>query len=389
MDLLTEALNLTRDQEANTGTPNFLRGLMAGIWTIRPNKINETLDAIENDGTLVRHLVALTTAIPIGQLELERISRAVEARSIEEEKCRELSWGAVLNDAPEEGVRALINTLCDRGPKGYWVAIELLGMHLHGQQAKKRSFVDITKRIVLEPGLLSARAESVTPSQLDVHIFEEMAIFLVKENGDADVAVHLASELISLIRGGRFPYELEHTISNIVRALLEHHAENVWPIFGETIVAADEISSLDAETLIVGLSPNEKNNLELVPVDVLIEWAENGGTSAQSFLLKTARAIERMDDGSYRWSDLINAVLDRFGDDQEVLHGLSGNIWTFSHSGPIYAYYEQFLTPLEQLKDHLHDAVRDWALKLKETLTKEIEKEKKIETEEAMTGFLN
>ena len=77
-----------------------------------------------------------------------------------------------------------------------------------------------------------------------------------------------------------------------------------------------------------------------------------------------------------------------FGDDPEVLRGLSGNIWTYSHSGPLYTYYEQYLAPLEQLKDHPHDAVRDWALKLNEAFTREIEKEKNIETEEAMTGYL-
>lgn len=389
MDLLTEALSRVRGQEIDAGTPNFMRGLIAGIWKINPDKVNEALDLLANDEALVMHLVPLTSAIPIGQLELDRIIRAVAAGTIDEEQCRQLSWGSVLNHAPAEGVERLLSLLCDKGLNGCWVATEILGMYSHGQDERKRSLAAISKRIVLMPGLLAARAEGDTASHLDDHIFEQLAVSLVRDEGSFDVVVHLARELVALVSGNSFPYPLEYTISRIVKALFEFHAEIAWPIFGEAIINTDDFTTLNIETLIAGLGRDEMNNIEIVSDEILVNWAESAGTRAKQFLLKVARPLDRMENGGYQWSRLVNALLDHFGNDPEVLHGLSSNIWTYSHTGPLYTYFEQYLGPLERLKDHPHDAVREWALNINEALTKEIADEVNRENEEALTGILH
>ena len=387
-DLLNQCLEVLRDPGGAPLTPNFARGLLRGVGKSGQEIVVEILDQIAGESGLVKLLVPLTTAVTISERELLRILHAVEGGAIEAEECRQLAWGSVLSDTNPAAVEKFLGSLCDQGTHSCWVALEILGMYILGSPEKRDAMSALIRRIVLEKGMLWTRPEQGSASRMDDHMFEELAIKLIENKTDTEVPAHVASELVEVIRQDSFPYDREHSLSNLVRALLEFHPAIAWPIIGGAVLATEDIQMMALETLVAGLEPREARNLELVPTDVLLDWGDKIGPRAQYFLFKIAPLLKKRDGDPPEWSELVTVLLDAFGNDEVALRGLSANLWTFSHAGPLYIYYQQFLEPLQSLRDHPHSTVREWAAQEFKAMTLEIDKEISRETEEAMTGYL-
>ncbi len=77
----------------------------------------------------------------------------------------------------------------------------------------------------------------------------------------------------------------------------------------------------------------------------------------------------------------MTALLERFGEDQELLGELSGNIASFGWMGSLVPYYERYLGPLRELEGHTHSAVRAWAAAERSGLERSIADEQRRESE--------
>ena len=81
-------------------------------------------------------------------------------------------------------------------------------------------------------------------------------------------------------------------------------------------------------------------------------------------------------EGGDRFSDFVMKLIDRYGDQEEVLSSLSSNMGSFSSMGSRVPYYENRLTCLSPLMEHPIEAIRVWASnkqrELKLTIPKEV-----------------
>jgi hypothetical protein len=132
-----------------------------------------------------------------------------------------------------------------------------------------------------------------------------------------------------------------------------------------------------------GIKRGEKdstNPISLIPIETLISWCE-GYTGGASFLLGIVGILAVGSDGTRTWNPLVTALLERFGDGKKILGALAANIGTFSWSGSLIPYWEQYLTPLYSLKKHPSKNVRRWAARMEADFQKQIATERKREAE--------
>ncbi len=103
----------------------------------------------------------------------------------------------------------------------------------------------------------------------------------------------------------------------------------------------------------------------LVPWKALRAWSYRNPDFAPAFLMRIAPVFEEGSTPQKKpdrsWSRIVLDLLDEFGDRQDVLLALSGNMMTFFCSGSMVPYHEQYKTPLQTLLGHHRPSVAAWA----------------------------
>ena len=117
----------------------------------------------------------------------------------------------------------------------------------------------------------------------------------------------------------------------------------------------------------------------LVPSQALRSWCHRYPDFAPEFLMRVAPLFEggaagiadpaappqpkQGGDpmGAKRWNPFVLQLLDDFGDREDVLSALSGNMFSFFSWGSRVPYYEQYVEPLRVLLNHHRSTVITWA----------------------------
>jgi hypothetical protein len=64
---------------------------------------------------------------------------------------------------------------------------------------------------------------------------------------------------------------------------------------------------------------------------------------------------------TWTWQPLARAIIDRYGNQKEVLSELNVNLGTYSWTGSLVPYYERQIPAIEELRHHRLSEVRRWA----------------------------
>jgi hypothetical protein len=125
--------------------------------------------------------------------------------------------------------------------------------------------------------------------------------------------------------------------------------------------------------------------IECLQIDKLIEWCRG---KLPDRAVSVARIVPLFPKGSEStWHPLAEAIIDTFGDSDEVLRALSQNMYTFSWAGSLVPYWTRARTMAARLECHPIQKVRRWAATLADSLTRNIEEARK-QDEETSAGII-
>ncbi len=356
----------------------FLRGL---AHRNRP-LVDETLDELSADAALIPILPYLTSMIPIEVRDLQRLMTLFTAGKLEVNRVGVLSYGSVLKHLSPEDIRPLLRALVDAGDGGAWTALQIGAMYVHGSPERRNALVDVFLAIIEAAKFSSDKSGR----SMDVHQYGSIANWLMMDSKRGPAAArHLARIVVEFCRRKRFPYDFSHMTHSIVTVMLQTHLDEVWPIFAKAVERHDALFRLHVGNVLGGGmkrgEQESKNPISIIPISTLMSWCERY-TGGAAFLLGIAGILAEGTDGVRSWSPLVDALLQRFGDDERVLGELAANMHTFSWSGSLIPYWEQYLAPLDTLKKkHQNRNVRRWAARMTTSLDKQIASEKKREAE--------
>jgi hypothetical protein len=375
IDATKPLLSLTGANPALYAT--FLRGLAHRNRLL----VDETLDELSVDAALIPILPYVTSMIPIEVRDLQRLITLIAAGKLEVERTGVLSYGSVLKHLNPEDIRPLLRALVDAGDGGVWTALQIGAMYVYGSPERRDTLVDVFMVIIKAakfPNDKSGRS-------MDVHQYGSIANWLMKDSTFGPAAArHLAHIIVEFCRRKCFPYDFSHMTHSILTVMLQTHLDEVWPIFAKAVERHDALFRLHMGNVLGGgmkrVEEESKNPISLIPISTLISWCERY-TGGASFLLRIAGILAGGTDGVRTWSPLVSALLQRFGDDDRVLGELAANIHTFSWSGSLIPYWEQYLAPLDSLKKHQSRKVRRWAARMTADFQKQIATERKREAE--------
>lgn len=162
-----------------------------------------------------------------------------------------------------------------------------------------------------------------------------------------------------------------------ISLLFVDYIDEAWPIFsmallrqrGETLILKcnPHFSPFRIAEVCETLFRNPENEAKV------LQWCDEYRDEAPKRLMAMLPLYQG--EGN-RFSDFVMKLIDRYGNQKEVLSSLSCNMASFSWMGSCVPYYEKRLACLSPLMEHSIEAVRVWARRELQDLKMEIEKEK-------------
>ena len=367
----------------------LIGGLLSSAEKLDPDMVDRKLDALASDSELISFLPWLTAQTSIETRDLDRILAGLRVGSIAPGHVRILAMGSVLSHLSPTELAPLIDALLDNGAGGYWAATEIMAMYAF---QKPERFEGLRKQIrrMMAGFELTELGDSRTV--MDSHHFGCIATWLIrhgsKDKDGATASAHLTEQIVrSCIRGPQNGFG-SGAIEGMLPEILTHCCDVAWPVLSSAIIEhRNRIWSFES---ILGKAYAEGKSspgpIFLVPWKELRAWSHRNPDFAPAFLMRIAPVFEEGSTPQKKpgraWSRIVLDLLDEFGDRQDVLSALSGNMMTFFCSGSMVPYHEQYKTPLQNLLGHHRPSVAAWARSQLEAQERFVRSEKSRDDEQ-------
>jgi len=356
--VIDEALSVLSTLSEQDGNSIVLGGFLSSTYKRDIDLVKATLDRVANDDLLIRHLVDLTRCIPIDEKDLDRIESAVQRGRIRPEWLVGFSYGRAIHDIAPERAARFCSTLAGRGPEEAWVALDILFMYTHGDDAKWQKCIPAFRDILLRPGMLTQRGKR---NNFGLHGFEKIGVKLLGGN-DSKLAVHLAKEIVGVCSEKQMRYDLDHTLVPIIHSLLHRYFQDTWPVIGTAILDRGSITSIHLRHLLGNrlghhLEPSVISDL---PSDKLLQWCEDHKDGGPELLMEMLPPLI-LEAGDHKFGPLTMELINRYGMKKSVLSALGANLGSFSWTGSLVPFYERLEKVVTPLREHRHSEVREWA----------------------------
>lgn len=301
----------------------------------------------------------LTSALGITKEDVQLACEALRAGTVLPGYMMNWTFGGVLAKLPASDVAPLFDQLLSMDGIAYSVALDLIGMYVHGAASRLE---DLRPQLVTAAKNIRKRPKR-RGSQMDTHHFEQIIGWLLRKGReDADartVAIELANHATA------HPDNVEGLVKPLLPVLLTNFASVIWPVFGRAIVA-DQAKAWRLQHLLgdsYSFADKKAPAILNVPEDILFAWCHANPEVGPAFLAQFIPVLEsqRPQAGGNTLHPIARRLLDEFGDRDDVLKRLVGNMHTFGWTGSRTTYYALYEAPLRSLENHPIGAVRRWA----------------------------
>ena len=362
------------------GDRNFgmLAGFMSGLASRHPEVVDAFKAEAASSPTFAIALPLLCHQLGITPDDVSLVRASVTSGHLRTDLLSQWTFGGMLAKLSPSAVAPLFDLLLTRDD-GYALALDLIGMYVHGQRGRLEA---------LRPQLLLAaqnieRLTSGRQNRTDAyHLKELMDWLLAKGPADQDackVALTLAKKIVDLDA-----FDTTELARSLLPQLLASYSEIVWPILGEAIVS-DRANGWRLEHALgdsFSFDVKQPPILRLPP-NLLFAWCHAHPDVAPAFVAGLLPILTNRDaeNGSPSLHPLVIRLLHEFGDRTDVMRALTRNMYTFGWRGSRTAYFALYDQPLSALESHSRAEVRKWTKRTRDQLRRDID-ETRTEEEE-------
>lgn len=316
------------------------------VRAVRTGEItDESLDVIY--GLLIRNELPL---LEVTLLKYGRVTQGISAESITQFA---LNVGQISNEAD-------------------WIALSVLTMYCHGDSDKWQGCKDALRTISLR--LNFDEDEKSVREGYDW----KTAVSQVLDESDIKYSIALTKKIIEAV-AENYDYSLvAHNITPILRRVFEIHGAQVWPLFSNAIESASSLEKFHLMQLLNKEGHGDERNVSLIsslPEDVIRGWCHERPDFAPTFVAGVTEPFENVEN-SWQLTERTRFLIDEFGNDEDVLRGLSSNMGSFSWRGSLVPFYKAQLDAMQTIQHHPNKIVRNWAAGQVEYLETQINRQK-------------
>lgn len=378
LDPIIEALANCNKETAN---PIVAAAALSKLKQINYNLWSKYISTFENDDRLKPFYIDIIILNEPSSKELNQTLLLISNGFIDILKSRFFAYGRVLSHLSSKEVVEFCLKLAAISPDGFWPSFEILYMYCYG---KPESWKSCKETLVIFIKKVDFQNNPPSNNNMDLHGWS-FSITKLLEDGDAIPVDDIVNSIFSLLKEDKNVSIQNHDIKTVLAALFNHGlGEHVWEAVTKVLESGDHFVAWRLEILLTTeVFDSESRHLMFkLSEDFLVDWAEKHKDFGPKFLARAAPIYEKDENGNIVASSIAKKIVDRFGDDNDVLSALSSFAgikgWSSSRvpelqrEEKVYVYFEQ----------HLNARVREWAASNLEYIRKTIAHETKRDEEQ-------
>ena len=342
----------------------MLVGYLAGLADKHPDVIAQFKKEAIASTIFAPVLVTVTATIGITEADVKLVSSGLHDGNIAPRDLMIWTAGGVLKTLPLEALTPLFDQMFAMDGDAYSVALDLMGMYVHGTHGKVDS---LRRQLVLAAANLDRRRKK-PGSQMNAHHFKVLTGWLLGKGwDDADarsVAVALANHLARDPDG-----QAGELIKPLLPELLSKFSGVVWPVLAQAIGSSDKLRSWRMQSALgdpYSFDDRKSPPILSLPEDVLFAWCHAQPEVGPAFVAGVASVLASRDANApnQEFHPIIRRLLDEFGDRDDVLKRIEQNMHSFGWTGSVTSYFALYQEPLKSLENHPKGPVRRWSKKM-------------------------
>lgn len=350
---------------------DLLSGYLVGINDDLPEEVASFKRRAAESDVLAPALPLVCWRLEIVASDIPLVLAALHTGRLPPWRLMQWTLGRVLDVVEASAVAPLFDELLDHSVEGYAVALDLMGMYAFRRQEVLEDLRPQLRKIAEN----FTRWEPAAHHASAPHHFGDLMQWLLKkgrEDPDARVAALALSRALAdrhddstegMLRARMIE---ERMIKPVIRLLLGNFPEIAWPVVGQTILS-DRVRGWRLGYLLGSrLSSDERHNAAILslPEDVLFEWCRAHPDGAPAFTATVVPVLTTYNQDAQEHSlhPCMARLLEEFGDREDVLQAIGGNIHSYCGWGSPTGYFALYEAPLSMLRDeHPSARVRRWA----------------------------
>ena len=277
--------------------------------------------------------------------------------------------------------------LAKKGIPFSWNALEIYNYYEYKANPDQKSTLHpILYDLLTQDKLLSGKERY---DSMDDYYYKKAVNDLL----DSDYGESFSKKFISQVMRSKmfvldFPVALE-TLRKCLKKIVQKYPDMILSAIVDNIDNFNMESLFNTRTSIIE-SPNKLqiNPLSSLNETQLKEWCKKTPDKVPAFLANNTHLfLYDRDKGYHSWSPFTRFLFDEYGNKKYLTDAISRNLGQFSWTGNLSDYFERVKKLMEELKNHKHQNVRDFAESKISYLNKMIKNEKQREKERDEFGI--
>ena len=351
----------TLNNEAETVNAQFFGGLIAGTDSRDPATARACIKTAMQCARLKDYAISMIGSGTLTATDLSMVAALVESGDVEPWACVSLSYGQRLKHLSFEDIRPLLRALRKKRAPGLWAALEIIFMYLYDGRQPAAGLVKELKSILTSADLI----KGVNHAVMDGHHFQE-AVPLIAKHGalDAGFAVSMVRQIVRLATRASSDvfFALDDPARAVLKQIMASHPSEAWSVLSEALETEDgnrrRLDRLLDHDRDDWLGPGLFFEL---PADMYLGWVQADPERRASKVISWLPIAGRQHDGTLQWHPALVQFITDFGDQPNVLRGLTRRLQPSFWSGSLVPYLEPVVPMVATWQRHQNPSVRAWA----------------------------
>ena len=360
LELFNQAL-AKLDSETATVNAQFFGGLIAGTDSRDPATARDCIKAAMQSAKLKNYAISMIGSGTLTATDLAMVAALVESGDVEPWACVSLSYGQRLKHLSFEDIRPLLRALRKKRASGLWAALEIISMYLYGDRQPAAGLVKELKSILISADLI----KGVNRAVMDGHHFQGGVALIAKHGAlDSAFAVAMAKQIVRLAT--RASSDVFSALDDPARAVLKQmmasHPSEAWSVLSEALEVEDgnrrRLDRLLDHDRDDWLGPGLFYEF---PAEIYLNWVQADPARRASKAISWLPIATPQHDDTLQWHPALAQFITDFGDQPDVLRGLTRRLHPSFWSGSLASYLEPVVPMAASWQRHPNANVRAWA----------------------------
>lgn len=336
--------------------------LIGGFIVGSANKAvkNEAIQTTLDEPSYYQYAFYLTRVSNPDLADLERLFEIVGGSNLSIRFFKNFQYGRALDNLQSKEVIHLCEKIANYGAEGIWTSLSLIYMYCYGSINKWNDCKQFVRLLISKENIIVCVSDI---GNIDIFHWSDSIGRILKESNEVQFSKIITQHIIEFCSEPHFNYAFDTYVKSVLKVLLDDYYESVWEIIGSGLIG-DYLTYFNLKNMLGTrngsggheghLFENESRNKKI------LEWVRKYHEVGPK-RIANMMPIENWNSESVEWHPFTSAIIDEFGQIEDVLKELSSNMGTFGIAGSSVPYYKNQRILLEQLMDHQLENVREWA----------------------------